>query len=251
MIKIINTNIEDLPPNILNSLDWSVISISDIKECSTEFISNNLDKFNQKVQLNIISTGKIQSNKESISVLAEFVKSKSYYNEEAKKILETVQFPYSVLQDIIKYKSSWGKSIALYQINFPLDEAVKFLDDDAIFTLFRNYSNPGLIKFITTNENAQSQCKKMRITNYIKPFIKSTEAKAIGINVKNHTISMEVLKRARACENGKNYCKKILKELNLTEIKWDDAVELIRNDKKLRERPSLANYMSWITNSNI
>lgn len=253
MIKVnFDTKLKDLNADLLPFVQWKAVTLADLEDAPTEVLSKYVFEMARPVMKALITKKRVDisgiSTDEWIGLLDEC------YNSEAYLLSDYVQLPYHVIMTMMEtnyYRNRYGQAFARTQKQMPVEMVLKFLSLHYIGELLRTNSNPGLTDFMFTDEGIAIIKEKMDETSNINhrnflAYITSEEGEKLGIKVKNITISPELLRRVGACDAGYNYCKKILRELGVERITWDDAVLTIRKDKKLQKRDSLKSYIGWI-----
>lgn len=250
MIKLcVDTTLSELEDKFLPYVQWKSIKVSDLENVDDAIISKYIFQMSEPVIKSVITNQKhnIDLSHLSDEEWEELVN--DAYNS-GYNLFKYFQLPYSALMHILKTDRNVNRhasAIAQHQINFPVQEALKYVNYVSLNNMLLTNSNPAIIDYMFTDEGAE---KIKEIKNKINiVYVTSEEAKKIGLSVKNHRINPEILRRAGACNNGISYCTKMLKELNRSEITWDDAIKTIRSNKKLQTRSSLLEYMHWIFNA--
>ncbi|SOK59335.1 hypothetical protein [Yersinia phage fHe-Yen9-03] len=247
MIKLLmDVPLSALSTEQLKLLDWKSLNRTDIESVDDEFISANFNKFSTNLVKHLIINGRVTPNVMQHDQWIEFINTQHEIN-----VFKYIQFPYSIINELLENNKStqFQRKIIDTQHSVPIETIINNISPSSLNDMLLSNSNPAVIDYIQTPEG--SELLKKRGTGMMNNlnFLTSTEANNMGFVIKNHTISVEVLRRAGACSDGCNYARRILKELNVSHIKWDDAILLIRNSPKLQNRTSIRNYLSWIIES--
>ncbi|QOI71417.1 hypothetical protein pEaSNUABM50_00556 [Erwinia phage pEa_SNUABM_50] len=251
MIKLIlnSTKLSDLTSDQLKFLDWKALSRDDVTESDNEFVVANLNKFSTNLKKHLITSGRINSSAMDHDQWIAFIQEHSYYSSDID-VFKHVQLPYSVVNQLLTDTSHRYRSrIVSTQSCVPIEVAIEQVSATEMNDILFSNSNPAIVDFIQTPEGAEAVKKRGKSFLNSLRYLTSAEGERLGVRVRNHTISVEVLRRANACDDGCNYARRILKELDLPSIKWDDAVLRIRNSSKLQGRQALRSYIQWIVES--
>ena len=249
MIKLVieDKTLADLDAALLPYVSWKSLKLSDLDNVSDSIISDYSYAMNTSVVKSLLKNNRINIKKLSDEHVMDMIENAYMSNF---NIFDYIQLPYHLIKHILDNDilcNRYATKMADTQSNMPMKDAIKHFYGHSLDGVLYNNSNPALIDYLFSTDgiNTYNELKYKPNIN----FITSTEAKKLGLNIKNRTINTEVLRRAGACDAGQNYCKKILSELNVESIKWDDAIMMIRNDPKLHNRAKLREYMMWIVNS--
>lgn len=247
MVKLIieGKKLSDFEPELLKFVEWKSITLDDIDGLSEEIVSKYLPYMSKSVIKHLIKKKQIStlnlSDDEWENLIVECI------NSGFKDIFNYIQIPYSVASKMVNRKNSYYLNEMLStQHSIPADVVLKKISGLKLNEILRTNSNPAIIDFMFTKEGIEI-FRKRNISSLT--YITSTESKKLGLTTgvpKNRRITPELLRRAGACDAGSSYCTRILKELGVDSITWDEAVMTIRNNPKLQNRPSLMTYMSWI-----
>lgn len=255
MIKLImeNTSINDLTPEQLKYLDWKSVTKSDLENTKPEIISANISKLSPNTFRSVCKMGKVSFDAMKEDEWVDFINEHVRYNDDMEQFFGNLQLPYSLIQKLLNgYRANSMKNIIYRtQHSVPMDEILKNIDNlNYLNYILRGVDkNDALIDFMFTEEGLAILKTKRSAQLQNLQYLKSTEAEKLGLRVKNHTISPEVLRRAGACSDGINYCRRTLKELGLEKIKWDDMIDILRTNHKIATRPAIYNYVGWIIQS--
>lgn len=253
MIKLImDVSINDLTPEQLECLDWKSVTKTDLEDVKPEIISANVDKLSPNTFRAACKMGKITFDVMTEDEWIDFIHGHIRYSDEIEQFFSSVQLPYSIIHKLLHNSNRSSASLrnAIYstQKSIPMGEILKNTSTGHLSTVLRGVNkNSALIDYMFTEEGLEILKSKGSLGNL--QYLKSTEAEKLGLRVKNHTISPDILRRAGACSDGINYCRRTLKELELEKIKWDDMIEILRNNHKIASRPAIYNYTSWIIQS--
>lgn len=254
MIKLCieDATLATLDPALLPFVQWKGLKVSDMEGVSEEVISQNLFKMNSSVIKSLVKNNRVQvtnlTNEQWYELTTEM-------HQSGTNIFDIVQMPYRALKYILEQnyaKNRYALAIARTQQSLPVQDALGILDISSLNEVLYTNSTPALVDYMFTEEGIKVlKDKNSSVTNLI--FITTDEAKKLGLTGKNaqrnRTIDPRILRRAGACDAGSNYCNRILKELGVERITWNEAIMAIRNSPKLQNRDSLRGYMNWIRNN--
>lgn len=248
MIKLCieNATLATLDPALLPFVQWKGLKVSDMEGVSDEVLSQNLFKMNKAVIKALIKNQRV--NTSSIEDTDWYEIAREMYSN-GDNLFDYVQLPYKTLKYIISQRTSFQRMIASTQHAYPVQESVNSIDINSLNHVLYKNSLPALTDYIFTDEGAKHLKNAIGRNICNLTFITTDEAKKLGLEgnaVRNRTISVSILNRAGACEQGRNYCGRILRELGVESITWDEAIKTIRSNPKLQNRDSLKDYMEWI-----
>lgn len=249
MIKLVieDATLATLDAALIPFVQWKGLKVSDLEGVSEEVLSKNIFKMSTTVIKSLIKNKRISTPKLSDDEWNDLAID---MHREDKNIFEYVQMPYSALRYILEQnygKSRFASYIATTQESFPVQDALECLSASQLNTVLIQNTLPALVDFMFTEEGIEIMKKKNDL-RYVQ-FLTTEEARKLGLTgnaLKNRRISTQLLRRAGACDAGANYCSRILKELKIESITWDEAIVRIRNNPKLQQRNSLISYMNWI-----
>lgn len=250
MIKLLmkSTKLSELSPELVQYIDWKSLSRDDVNESDNKFVSENFNKFSTNLKKYLISTGSVNSSAMNHDQWIEFIHYLDSTSDDLSTTLKRVQLPYSVVIQVLYSSAQYVvNGIIRTQPCVPVEFAIKEVSIQALNDILLRNSNPAIVDYIQTPEGAAAVKKRGKTFVNSLRFLTSTESERIGMSSKNFTINSEVLLRVNACSAGRNYARRILKELNLTSITWDDVILHVRNNTKLNNRPSLREYIGWIS----
>ena len=249
MIKLVieDATLATLDAALIPFVQWKGLKVSDLEGVSEEVLSKNMFKMSTPVIKSLIKNKRVSTP--SLTD-AEWNDLAIVMHREDKNIFEFVQMPYSALRYIMDQHygaNRFANHIAMSQESFPVQDALEHLSISQLnYVLIKN-SLHALLDFMFTEEGIAIMKKKNGLHHL--QFTTTDEAHKLGLNgnaLKNRRISTQLLRRAGACDAGANYCQRILRELNVESITWNDAIMRIRNSPKLQQRDSLIGYMNWI-----
>lgn len=245
MIKLCfeDKTLNDIDENLLPFVQWKSLKVSDFENVNSEIISKYIFELARPVMKSLIKAGRVNlSGIDDATWLT--LADEAYYD--GYNLFEIFQLPYSAIANILNNTNACNRhasNMAATQVNMPVADAIKHMSTYKISQALLKNSNPALIDFVFSDEGiAIMKTKRINDLRYLT----TSEAKKLGFETKNRTISPEILRRAGACGNGISYCTKMMKELGVTSIKWDDAILTIRNNPKYQTRSALLEYMEWI-----
>lgn len=247
MIKLCieDITLNQLEPKLLPFVQWKSLKVSDLEGVSDEIISKYIFQMARPVMKSLIKNKNINLSHLTDEQWVELVH--EAYNEDYS-LFDYFQLPYSALMKLLETDRNvnrYSTAMAKTQKNLPVQEALRYGSTSFLNNVLLTNSNPALIDYMFSEEGVENLKKKSH-HQYLY-YMTSEEAAKIGVrSIKNRRISPELLRRAGACHNGVSYCSKMLKELNLEQITWDEAINTIRNNPKLQKRSSLLEYMEWI-----
>ncbi|AMM44105.1 hypothetical protein FDG95_gp437 [Pectobacterium phage vB_PcaM_CBB] len=247
MIKLCieDITLNQLEPKLLPFVQWKSLKVSDLEGVSDEIISKYIFQMARPVIKSMIKNKNIDFSHLTDDQWVDLVH--EAYNDDYS-LFDYFQLPYSALMKLLESDRNvnrYASAMAKTQKNMPVQEALRHASNSFLNHILLTNSNPALMDYMFSEEGI-AQLKEKRHSQYLQ-YLTSEEAKKIGArNIKNRRISPELLRRAGACHNGVSYCSKMLKELNLEQITWDEAIHTIRNNPKLQKRSSLLDYMEWI-----
>ncbi|AFC21984.1 hypothetical protein GAP32_524 [Cronobacter phage vB_CsaM_GAP32] len=246
MIKLCfeDKTLKDLDANLLPFVQWKSVTVADTEGVPTEVLSKYVFEMAKPVMKSLVKNNRIDlsnlNTKQWIDLIDEA-------NRDGYSIFDLVQVPYGVIMEIMNdgtRRRRHASKIARTQNQMPVELALKHLDTYSIKDVMRTGSNMALLDYMFSDEGVSILKLEHNVNHFT--YVTSAEAAKLGLKIKNRTISTGVLRRAGACSNGMSYCTKILKELNVDSITWDDAIKTIRSNPKLQNRASLFEYMDWI-----
>lgn len=249
MIKLVieDATLATLDAALIPFVQWKGLKVSDLEGVSEEVLSKNLFKMSTPVIKSLIKNKRISTPTLTDAEWEELAV--DMYRED-KNIFEFVQMPYSALRYILDKPYSSGRfaqHIANTQESFPVQDALEIMSVGNINHNLITNKLPALTDFMFTPEGIEIMKKKGNL-NYIQ-FTTTEESRKLGLQgnaLKNRRISTALLRRAGACDAGANYCRRILSELGVESITWNEAIHRIRSTPKLQTRDSLISYMNWI-----
>lgn len=244
MLKLIlpDAKITDLTEEQLQYLHWGSLTKDDVLECSTDFLNTNFSKLSTNLKKHLIMNKRIDANALTEHEWKIYIREYSHYSCDMD-VFQYIQFPYSLNSYFIE-SSMYITRIAATQKAIPIEYAANRLSIDDLNTIFFYNTNPALIDFVCSEYYNKDGSRKMWDELY---FLTSEEGKALGVDIPNITISNNHLAAADACGSGLSYVRKVLKELQISEITWDDAIIKIRNSTKLQNNANTYEYMKWIS----
>ena len=244
-LQIDDATLATLDPSLLPFVQWKSLRLADFEGVSEEVLSANLFKMAKPVIKSLIKNNRVTTTSITDEQWIEIID--DAYNN-SWNIMETVQLPYSVIMFILndrRQRDRWSRSMATTQTAMPVTELLQYVDVGGLDNILYHGTNPALAHFMFTDEGLAILKERKINTRYFRSLT-SAEFEKVGVRFRNRRISVQLLDRAGACDNGKSYCRKFLNELGLDSITWDEAIVMIRNSKKLQNRPSLYSYVSWV-----
>lgn len=249
MIKLVieDATLATLDAALIPFVQWKGLKVSDLEGVSEEVLSKNMFKMSTPVIKSLIKNKRVST---PALTDAEWEELAIDMHREDKNIFEFVQMPYSALRYITNQHYGairFANHIAMSQESFPVQDALEHLNTGQLNLILIKNSLPALLDFMFTDEGIAIMKKKNGLQNL--HFTTTEESRKLGLQgnaLKNRRISTQLLRRSGACDSGASYCQRILRELNVESITWNDAIMRIRNSPKLQQRDSLLGYMSWI-----
>jgi len=253
MIKLCieDATLATLDPALIPFVQWKGLKVSDLEGVSDEVISQNLFKMNSSVIKSLVKNNRVQvtnlTNEQWYDLTTDMYQSDT-------NIFDMVQLPYRALKYILEQtyaKNRYGTAIASTQHSMPVQDSLEILGMSSLNEVLYTNSIPALVDYMFTEEGMKVlKNKGSGLSNLI--FVTTDEASKLGLSgssLRNRKIDPNILRRAGACDAGSNYCSRILKELGVERITWNEAIMTIRNSPKLQKRDSLRGYMNWIRNN--